>query len=75
MIKLFKPQVYFSDEGYETYTHFHMLKDNGVLAEIMIAITVRSQYIFGFLDNGEAIHMSNLFSEQGSEEQDEYDAK
>ena len=45
--KLFNPQVYFSDEGYETYTHFHMLKDNGVLAEIMIAITVRSQYIFG----------------------------
>ena len=71
--KLFNPQVYFSDEGYGTYTHFRILKDNRVSAEIMTALTVRSHSIFGFLDKGEPIHMSKLFSEQDSEEQDEDD--
>ena len=28
--KLFCPQVYFSDEGYGSYTHFRMLKDKSV---------------------------------------------
>ena len=71
--KLFNPQVYYSDEGYGAYTHFRILKDNGVSAEIMTALTVRSQSIVGFLDNGEPIHMSKLFSEHDSEEQDEDD--
>ena len=71
--KLFNPQVYFSDEGCGAYTHFRILKDNGVSAEIMTALTVRSHSIVGFLDNGEPIHMSKLFSEQDSEEQDEDD--
>jgi hypothetical protein len=71
--KLFNPQVYYSDEGYGAYTHFRILKDNGVSAEIMTALTIRSQSIVGFLDNGEPIHMSKLFSEQDSEEQDEDD--
>ena len=70
---LFNPQVYFSDEGYGTYTHFRVLKNKGVSTEIMIALTIRSQSIIGFLDNGEPIHMSKLFSEQDSEEQDEDD--
>ena len=71
--KLFNPQVYFSDEGCGAYTHFRILKDNGVSAEIMTALTVRSHSIGGFLDNGEPIHMYKLFSEQDSEEQDEDD--
>ena len=71
--KLFNPQVYFSDEGYGSYTHFRMLKDKSVSSEIIIALTIRSQSIVGFLDDGEAIHMSKLFSEQDSEEQDEDD--
>ena len=71
--KLFSQQVYFSDEGYGTYTHFRMLKDKGVSTEIIVALTIRSQSIVGFLDNGEPIHMSKLFSEQDSEEQDEDD--
>ena len=71
--KLFNPQVYFSDEGCGAYTHFRILKDNGVSAEIMTALTVRSHSIAGFLDNGEPIHMSKLFSEQDNEEQDEND--
>ena len=71
--KLFNPQVYFSDEGYGTYTHFRMLKDKGVSTEIIVALTIRSQSIVGFLDIGEPIHMSKLFSEQDSEEQDEDD--
>ena len=73
--KLFNPQVYYSDEGYGAYTHFRILKDNGVSAEIMTALTVRSQSIVGFLDNGEPIHMSKLFSDQDSEQQydDDFD--
>ena len=71
--KLFNPQVYFSDEGCGAYTHFRILKDNGVSTEIMTALTARSHSIAGFLDNGEPIHMSKLFSEQDSEEQDEHD--
>ena len=71
--KLFCPQVYFSDEGYGSYTHFRMLKDKSVSSEVMIALTIRSQSIVGFLDNGEPIHMSKLFSEHDSEEQDEDD--
>ena len=71
--KLFSPQVYYSDEGYGAYTHFRILKDNGVSAEIMTALTVRSQSIVGFLDNGEPIHMSKLFSDQDSEQQDDDD--
>jgi hypothetical protein len=39
----------------------------------MIALTIRSQSIVGFLDNGEPIHMSKLMSEHDSEEQDEDD--
>ena len=39
----------------------------------MTALTVRSHSIVGFLDNGEPIHMSKLFSEQDNEEQDEDD--
>ncbi|MGY8902759.1 MAG: hypothetical protein ACKVI1_09200, partial [Flavobacteriales bacterium] len=58
--KLFCPQVYFSDEGYGSYTHFRMLKDKSVSSEVMIALTIRSQSIVGFLDNGEPIHMSKL---------------
>ena len=71
--KLFNPQVYFSDEGYGSYTHFRMLKDKSVSSEIMIALTIRPQSIVGFLDSGEPIHMSELFSEHDSEEQDEDD--
>ena len=71
--KLFNPQVYYSDEGYGAYTHFRILKDNGVSAEIMTALTVRSQSIVGFLDNGEPIHMSKLFSDHDSEQQDDDD--
>ena len=71
--KLFNPQVYYSDEGYGAYTHFRILKDNGVSAEIMTALTVRSQSILGFLDNGEPIHMSSLFSDHDSEQQDDDD--
>ena len=71
--KLFNPQVYFSDEGYGSYTHFRMLKDKSVSSEVMIALTIRSQSIVGFLDNGEPIHMSKLMSEHDSEEQDEDD--
>ena len=71
--KLFSPQVYFSDEGYGSYTHFRMLKDKSVSSEIIIALTIRSQSIVGFLDNGESVHMSKLFSEHDSEEQDEDD--
>ncbi|MDC1249635.1 hypothetical protein N8Z77_05620 [Planktomarina sp.] len=71
--KLFNPQVYYSDEGYGAYTHFRILKDNGVSAEIMTALTVRSQSILGFLDNGEPIHMSKLFSDHDSEQQDDDD--
>ena len=71
--KLFNPQVYYSDEGYGAYTHFRILKDNGVSAEIMTALTVRSQSIIGFLDNGEPIHMSKLFSDQDSEQQNDDD--
>jgi hypothetical protein len=71
--RLFCPQVYFSDEGYGSYTYFRVLKDNGVSAEVMIALTIRSQTIVGFLDNGEPIHMSKLASEHDSEEQDEDD--
>ena len=56
-----------------TPTHFRMLKDKSVSSEVMIAITIRSQSIVGFLDNGEPIHMSKLFSEHDSEEQDEDD--
>jgi hypothetical protein len=72
--RLFCPQVYFSDEGYGSYTYFRMLKDNGVSAEVMIALTIRSQTIVGFLDNGEPIHMSKLVSEHDREEQDEDDS-
>ena len=50
-----------------------MLKDKGVSTEIIVALTIRSQSIVGFLDNGEPIHMSKLFSEQDSQEQDEDD--
>ena len=71
--KLFSPQVYFSDEGYGSYTHFRVLKDKNVSSEIMIALTIRSQSIVGFLDNEDPIHMSKLFSEHDSEEQDEDD--
>ena len=71
--KLFNPQVYYSDEGYGAYTHFRILKDNGVSAEIMTALTIRSQSIVGFLDNGEPIHMSNLFSAQDREARDDDD--
>ena len=71
--KLFNPEVYYSDEGYGAYAHFRILKDNGVSAEIMTALTVRSQSIVGFLDNGEPIHMSKLFSDQDSEQQDDDD--
>ncbi|MDA9238639.1 hypothetical protein N9P15_06045 [Planktomarina sp.] len=71
--KLFNPQVYYSDAGYGAYTHFRILKDNGVSAEIMTALTVRSQSILGFLDNGEPIHMSKLFSDHDSEQQDDDD--
>jgi len=39
----------------------------------MIALTIRSQTIVGFLDNGEPIHMSKLVSEHDSEEPDEDD--
>ena len=41
--RLFCPQVYFSDEGYGSYTYFCVLKDDGVSAEVMIALTIRSQ--------------------------------
>ena len=71
--RLFCPQVYFSDEGYGSYTYFRVLKDKGVSAEVMIALTIRSQTIVGFLDNGEPIHMSKLISEHDSEEQDDDD--
>jgi len=71
--KLFCPQVYFSDEGDGSYTHFRMLKDKSVSSEVIIALTIRSQSIVGFLDNGEPIHMSKLFLEHDSEEQDEDD--
>ena len=70
---LSNPQVYFSDQGYGRYTHFRMLKDKSVSTEIMIALTIRLVSIVGFLDNGEAIHMSNLLPEQYSEEQYEDD--
>ena len=69
--RLFCPQVYFSDEGYGSYTYFRVLKDKGVSAEVMIALTIRSQTIVGFLDNGEPIHMSKLISEHDSGEPDE----
>lgn len=39
----------------------------------MTYLTVRSQSIVGFLDNGEPIHMSKLFSDQDSEQQDDDD--
>jgi hypothetical protein len=39
----------------------------------MTALTVRSQSIVGFLDNGEPIHMSKLFSDQDSEQQNDDD--
>ena len=71
--RLFCPQVYLSDEGYGSYTYFRVLKDKGVSAEVMIALTIRSQTIVGFLDNGEPIHMSKLISEHDSEEQDDDD--
>ena len=71
--RLFCPQVYFSDESYGSYTYFCMLKDKSVSSEVMIALTIRSQSIVGFLDNGEPIHMSKLMSEHDSEEQDEDD--
>ena len=71
--RLFCPQVYFSDEGYGSYTYFRVLKDKGVSAEVMIALTIRSQTIVGFLDNGEPIHMSKLVAEHDSEEPDEDD--
>ena len=71
--RLFCPQVYFSDEGYGSYTYFRLLKDKYVSAEVMIALTIRSQTIVGFLDNGEPIHMSKLVSEHDGEEQDEDD--
>jgi hypothetical protein len=71
--RLFCPQVYFSDEGYGSYTYFRMLKDKSVSSEVMIALTIRSQSIVGFLDNGEPIHMSKLISEHDSEEQDDDD--
>ena len=50
-----------------------MLKDKSVSSEVMIALTIRSQSIVGFLDNGEPIHMSKLISEHDSEEQDDDD--
>ena len=71
--RLFCPKVYFSDEGYGSYTYFRMLKDKSVSSEVMIALTIRSQSIVGFLDNGEPIHMSKLISEHDSEEQDDDD--
>ena len=40
---------------------------------MMIALTIRSQTIVGFLDNGEPIHMSKLVAEHDSEEPDEDD--
>ena len=70
---LSNPQVYFSDQGYGWYKHFRMLKDKCVSTQIMIALTIRLVSIVGFLDNGEAIHMSNLLPEQYSEEQYEDD--
>ena len=69
--RLFCPQVYFSDEGYGSYAYFRMLKDKNVSSEVMIALTIRSQSIVGFLDNGEPIHMSKLVSEHDSGEPDE----
>ena len=39
----------------------------------MIALSIRSQSIAGFLDSGEPIHMSKLVSEHDSDEQDEDD--
>ena len=69
--RLFCPQVYFSDEGYGSYTYFRMLKDKNVSSEVMISLTIRSHSIGGFLDNGEPIHMSKLVSEHDSEESDE----
>lgn len=71
--RLFCPQVYFSDEGYGSYTYFRMLKDKNVSSEVMIALTIRSHSIVGFLDNGEPIHMSKLVSEHDSEEPNEDD--
>jgi len=71
--KLFNPQVYFSDERYGSYTYFRMLKDKSVSLEVMVALTIRSQSIAGFLDNGEPIHVSKLFSEHDREEQAEDD--
>ena len=71
--KLFSSQVYFLDGGYGSYTHFRVLKDKNVPSEIMIALSIRSQSIVGFLDNGEPVHMSKLFSEHDSEKQDEDD--
>ena len=71
--RLFCQQVYFSDEGYGSYAYFRMLKDKNVSSEVMIALTIRSQSIVGFLDNGEPIHMSKLVSEYDSEEPDEDD--
>jgi len=71
--RLFCPQVYFSDEGYGSYTYFRMLKDESVSSEVMIALTIWSQSIVGFLDSGEPIHMSKLVSEHDSAEQDEDD--
>ena len=71
--RLFCPQVYFSDEGYGSYTYFRMLKDKNVSSEVMIALTIRSHSIGGFLDNGEPIHMSKLVSEHDSEEPNEDD--
>ena len=40
--RLFCPQVYFSDEGYGSYTYFRMLKDKSVSSEVMIALTAAS---------------------------------
>ena len=50
-----------------------MLKDKSVSSELIIALTIRSQSIVGLIDNGEPIHMSELFLEHDSEEQDEDD--
>ena len=71
--RLFCPKVYFSDEGYGSYTYFRMLKDKSVPSEVIVALSIRSQSIAGFLDSGEPIHMSKLVSEHDSDEQDEDD--
>jgi hypothetical protein len=44
-----------------------------VSSEVMIALSIRSQSIGGFLDSGEPIHMSKLVSEHDSDKQDEDD--